>query len=32
MGRCKMDQHYHDSDQLCHRDSDDSAVHVLHLP
>ncbi len=29
MGKCKMDQHYHNSDQLCHRDSDDSAIHVL---
>lgn len=31
-GKCRMDQHYHNSDQLCHRDSDDSAIHVLQLP
>ena len=31
MGKCKMDQHYHNSDQLCHRDSDDSPVRVIHI-
>ncbi len=29
MGRCKMDQHFHNSDHLCHRDSDDSPLHPL---
>lgn len=30
-GKCKMDQHYHNSDDLCHRDSDDSPVFILPL-
>ena len=29
LGKCRMDQHYHNSDGLCHRDSDDSPIHRL---
>lgn len=29
MGKCQMDQHWHNSDGLCHRDSDDSPLHKL---
>lgn len=29
MGKCTMDQHWHNLDSLCHRDSDDSPLHKL---
>ena len=29
MGKCTMDQHWHNSDSSCHRDSDDSVVKIL---
>jgi len=32
MGKCSMDQFYVNSDGLCHRNSDGSAIHVLQLP
>lgn len=28
-GHCKMDQHWHSVDNSCHRDSDDSPIHIL---
>ena len=30
LGKCRMDQHYHNGDGLCHRDSDDSPLRPLH--
>ena len=30
LGKCRMDQHFHNSDGLCHRDSDDSPLRPLH--
>lgn len=32
MGVCGMDAHLHRSDNLCHRDGDDSALRVLPVP
>lgn len=32
MGHCTMDQHFHNEDGLCHRDSDDSPLNVLEVP
>lgn len=29
LGKCKMDQHFHNSDGHCHRDSDDSIIRAL---
>lgn len=31
-GVCGMDAHLHRSDNLCHRDGDDSALHILPVP
>lgn len=32
MGKCDMDQFYVNSDGLCHRNSDGSAIHILPVP
>lgn len=29
LGKCKMDQHFHNADGHCHRDSDDSIIILL---